>query len=1209
MGVTQTFTAVYSDPNGIPDLSSVRILFNTAVSGVNACYVFYYPAINALYLENNADNATVGPLTPGSASSISNSQCTVAGAGTNASTSGNTITVHFALTFASSFSGSKNVYLASNSSTASSGWVQKGSWTPISAGPPTVVSLSPSSGAGATQTFTAVYSNPNGLADVASARILINTAITGVNACYVYYYPASNALYLENNADNGTVGPLTPGSASSLSNSQCTLAGAGTSVSTSGNTITVRFALTFGSSFSASRNVYLASNSLTATSGWVPMGTWTPVSVGPPSVVSLSPNSGANATQTFTAVYSDPNGAADLSSLRMLFNTAVSGLNACYVSYYPVTNALYLENNADNALLGPLTPGSGSSVSNGQCTLVGGGSSVSTSGNTITVSFALTFAASFSGLKNVYVGSNSPIASSGWVQKGTWTPVSAGVPAVISLVPSSATGTSQTFNAVYSDPNGVADLANVSMLFNTTLTGANACYILYYPASNSIYLENNANTGTVGPLTPGSASSISNSQCTLSGTGTAVSTAGNKMTVTVALTFSGSFSGSQNVYLEANGGNSSSGWRDMTISASDATGVFADVVIYAATPSGIAAAIEAAQLGKRVTLLEPTQHVGGIMSNGLTATDSYGGTAFGGIVAQFLQNTYALYGGQTGSSSYYFAPSGAEQVFNTMLGQQSNITTVLGASLSSVQMTGTTITSLIGSNGIVYMGKEYVDASYTGDLMAAANVSFTVGREAASQYGESVGGVGKPTQLTSVPIDPYVVPGNASSGLIPHVFANTLGAPGTADTAVMAYNYRICVSSDPNNQIPFSAPANYNPEEFELLGRAAASANPPMNITNFFLASAVPDNKFDINNTGVMSTDEIEESFAYATGSASVRQQIEAEQTRYMQAFLYFLETDSRIPQTVQNGVKALGLCKDEFTDNGGWPHQIYVREARRMIGTYVMRQSDLNPNTQIPDSIGVGGFNVDNHYEHVVNINGAVYWENNGATSQGLYPIPYRILTPQASQATNLLVPVTVSASHVAYDSLRVEITYMIMGQAAGAAASLAIDENTAVQTVSYSALSTQLLSDGAVIVTPPAVTSLSPTSGTGASQTFKAVYFDPLGLSDLASVRILVNPAIAGVNSCQAFYYPSNNALYLENDADNGTLGPLTPGSAGSVSNSQCTLSGVGSSVSTSGKNITVNFALTFASSYTGLQNVYLSANSQTMTSGWVREGTWTP
>jgi len=493
------------------------------------------------------------------------------------------------------------------------------------------------------------------------------------------------------------------------------------------------------------------------------------------------------------------------------------------------------------------------------------------------------------------------------------------------------------------------------------------------------------------------------------------------------------------------------------------------VIVYGATPAGIAAAIEAAKLGKQVTLLEPSQHVGGMMSSGLGFSDTYAAAAIGGIARQFFQNVDNYYAGNPSSGGgLYFEPHVAEDVFNSMLAQQSNITVVPGAVLQSVQMMGTAITGLTAGNGNTYQGGEFIDASYTGDLMAAANVSYTVGRESTAQYGEPSAGVSTPTLLGTLPIDPYMTPGDPGSGLIAHVEPDSLGAPGTADTSVMAYNYRLCVTFDKANQVPFPVPPGYDPAEFEILGRLAESASPPMQLSDFVLTNQLPNNKLDLNTHGFFSTNEVGESYGYPNGSAAQRAQIAAEQERYIQALIHFIQTDSRIPQFVRQTVNRIGLCKDEFTDNGAWPRQIYVREARRMLGTYVVTQKDVNQEVAVPDPIGVGGYTLDDHYHHIVNMNGAVYGDRKIGYRPSPYPISYRILTPPASQASNLLVPVDVSASDAAYDSLRIETTYMILGQASGAAASLAIDAQEMVQSVDYGALSTQLQQDGAVL-TPP--------------------------------------------------------------------------------------------------------------------------------------------
>jgi len=488
------------------------------------------------------------------------------------------------------------------------------------------------------------------------------------------------------------------------------------------------------------------------------------------------------------------------------------------------------------------------------------------------------------------------------------------------------------------------------------------------------------------------------------------------------------------------------------------------------------ASIEAAHLGRTVVLLEPGQHVGGMSSSGLGATDLYSMNALGGLVQTFFQTVKSIYtadevplpDGFAAGTDY--APHIAEQAFDQMLGaQSSNITVVFGAGLSSISQTGTVINNVTTTNGVTYAAKEFIDASYEGDLMAAAHVSYTVGREALTQYWEPYAGVEVP-KLMGEAIDPYVTPGDPSSGLIPHVMPDTLGAPGSADQSVMAYNYRLCLSTDPANQIPFTAPAGYSPAEFEVVARLIeAYENKGENISLGTIVTQyqLPQDKIDANATFYVSTDDVGASTGYPNASPSDRQQIAAAHKEYMQGLLYFLMTDPRIPSSIQADVRALGLCKDEFTDNGGWPRQLYIREGRRMIGAYVMTQNDAQLKTSILDPIGLGGyFLFDSHYCNRSARNGTVYMEGTAhPLGNHPYPIPYRILTPQESQATNLLVTVAVSASHVAYDGLRVEVTYMIMGQAAGAAASLAMDENTGVESVNYSQLKAQLLTDGQIL------------------------------------------------------------------------------------------------------------------------------------------------
>jgi hypothetical protein len=447
-----------------------------------------------------------------------------------------------------------------------------------SAGPPVAVSVSPNSGSGASVTFTAVYSDPNGATDLKEALLLINTGPSTVDGCEVYYEPVGNYLYLANNAGTWITPALTPGATGMASNSQCTLNAASTSVSTSGNYLTLTASLTFASAVVGPRNVYLYAieNGGQTTGSWALEGTWTPnASAGPPTIVSVSPATGTGTAATFTAVYSDPNGFGDLSQVQLLVNLTENGADACYVYYEPQTNQLFLRNDAGTAWLTPaLTPGGTGTVGGSQCTLNAASSAVSTAGNQMTLKVGLTFSSTFVNSRNVYLYADGLDGqNSGWVKEGTWTPnPSAGPPAIVSLSPNSGDVISGTFTAVYSDPNGAADLSVAYLLANTSTAAASGCDVYYEPQTNQLYLANNAGTWITPALTPGVAGTASNSQCTLNAGSSSVNTAGNKLTLNVALSFSSTFVGSRNLYMYASGlSGQSSGWvkeGSLTLSAS-----------------------------------------------------------------------------------------------------------------------------------------------------------------------------------------------------------------------------------------------------------------------------------------------------------------------------------------------------------------------------------------------------------------------------------------------------------------------------------------------------------------------------------------------------------------------------------------------------------------------------------------------------------------
>jgi hypothetical protein len=432
-GSTQTFSLAYSDQNttGHKNLTYVRALINPRVIGAQGCYVLYYVPTNKLYLENDADTASLGPLTPGAPGTLANSQCTVNGTGTTVSGSGATLTLNLSLTGSSSFLGTRNIYmLAQDSQGLSSGWQNRGTWTPI--GPdtaPTADSVTPTPASGANQTFSLTYSEHNGkgYADLTYVRALINPRVVVAQSCYVLYYQPANWLYLENDAGTGLLGPLALGTAGMLSNSQCTLIAAGTTVVGSGATLTLNLAVSASSSFLGTRNIYiLAQDSEGSSSGWQNRGAWTPI--GPdtaPTADSVTPTPASGASQTFSLGYSSQNGKGytDLTWVSALFNWEQSGTNGCYVRYYQPANLLYLRNDAGTADLGPLTPGSAGTLSNSQCTVHGPGTTVSGSGNTLLLNLSLSASGGFVGPKIIYMWViDSEGSTSGWQNRGNWVP-------------------------------------------------------------------------------------------------------------------------------------------------------------------------------------------------------------------------------------------------------------------------------------------------------------------------------------------------------------------------------------------------------------------------------------------------------------------------------------------------------------------------------------------------------------------------------------------------------------------------------------------------------------------------------------------------------------------------------------------------------------------------------------------------------------------
>ena len=489
-----------------------------------------------------------------------------------------------------------------------------------------------------------------------------------------------------------------------------------------------------------------------------------------------------------------------------------------------------------------------------------------------------------------------------------------------------------------------------------------------------------------------------------------------------------------------------------------------DVCVYGATAGGVAAAVQAARMGKTVAVAEVGLHWGGLTSGGLGFTDFGNKAAIGGIAREFYQRLGKHYGKP---EAWTFEPGVAEHELRHML-KELKISTYFRQRIASVKKENGRIIEFT-ANKHIFRAKMFIDASYEGDLMAKAGVSYTVGREANSQYGETLNGVRDqtPKHQFIVPVDPYVKPGDPASGLLPFIQPGG-GEPGAGDKSVQAYNYRLCLTQNPANQIPIAPPPDYNPAQYELLGRyfdALAAHGKTPKLGEFIKIDMVTKEKTDVNNNGAFSTDYIGRNYAYPEADYATRERIAKEHENYIRGFLHYLATSPRVPEQVRTNMQSWGLAKDEFKDTGGWPHQMYVREARRMISDYVMTEHNCRGAAKAEDPVGLGAYNMDSHNCQRIVRNGRVENEGDVQVSVKPYPVSYRSLVPKQSECENLLVPVCLSATHIAYGSIRMEPVFMILGQSAATAAAMAINQSIPVQKVDYAQLRPALLAGKQVL------------------------------------------------------------------------------------------------------------------------------------------------
>lgn len=492
-----------------------------------------------------------------------------------------------------------------------------------------------------------------------------------------------------------------------------------------------------------------------------------------------------------------------------------------------------------------------------------------------------------------------------------------------------------------------------------------------------------------------------------------------------------------------------------------------DVCVFGGTPAGVSAAVQAGRMGKNVAFAVFRRHVGGMTSGGLTAVDLGNKASIGGMTLDFLRHLSPSYDKLPGGSTELgFRPSQAESLMLKMLGD-AGAKVYFEYRIESVEKEGSRIRAVKFENGNRIEAKMFVDASYEGDLMARSGVRYTVGREDNSAYRETVNGFQISfTHQFRFPVDPYRTPGDPASGLLAGISADPPAKAGTGDKRVQAYNFRMWLVKAKDG-LPFPKPANYRRDDYALLLRYL-TARPGFPWDFRYTYGPLKLNLADCNNAGPFSTDFVGASYLWPDADYATRERLFQAHVTYQQGLMWFLANDEAVPRRLRDRVREFGLPKNEFTETGGWPHELYVREARRMISDYVMTEHDCSGKVRAADSVGLGSYTMDSHHTARVVVAGAVKAEGDFELLSGRivpYPISYRAIVPRQSECENLFVPVCLSSTHVGYGSIRMEPVYMILGQSAGAAAALAIDAAAPVQKLDYAVLRRRLLADGQLL------------------------------------------------------------------------------------------------------------------------------------------------
>ncbi len=1193
-GSSQAFAFQFSDAAGAADITAVAVSFNSNSSTVGACTVSYVRAQNTLALLTDSGAAPGTTIVPGGGTE-QNSQCTLNGAGSSVSTSGNLLTLTLSLTFQAAFQGAKNIYMQATNPSGTTAWQSEGTWT-VQFGA-SAVSVSPASGSGSSQTFAFQFSDTGGATDLTSVSVLFNTSASTASACSVIYVRAQNTLSLLTDAGATPGTTITPGSGTQQ-NSQCTLNGAGSSVSPSGNVLTLNLALTFQAAFHGAKTVYMQAVNPSGTTGWQLKGAWT-VQFGAVSAVSVSPASGSGSSQTFVFQFSDTSGAADLTSVSDLFNTSASTVSACSVTYVRAQNALSLLTDAGATPGTTITPGSGTQQ-NSQCTLNGAGSSVSTSGNLLALSLSLTFQPAFQGAKNIYMQAANSGGSTAWQSEGTWTVQPASASAV-AVNPSSGSGLSQSFAFQFSDTGGAADLTSVGVLFNSSLSTAGACAVIYNQSQNSLSLLTDAGTSPGTTIGPGSGTQ-QNSQCILSGAGSSVATVGNLLTLTLALTFQAAFQGSKTVYMQAANSAGTSAWQaegSWTVpvgavgaasvspsSGSGSTGTFSfqfsdtagatdltsvSVLFNSSTSSvGACAAAYIPAQNSLVLLTDAGASPGttltlgsGSQQNSQCILYSSGSSAFtsGNVLTLNLAITFQT--AFTGAKNIYMKAANSSGGTSWQAGGTWSIlpAVVLPPGLVSYWgAEGTPNDGVSGYNGTLENGAAYAPGKIGQAFSLNGTNSFV--------HVSGTGTISGPRTYSA-----WVYPHASATGL-PVLEA---GAVGVGDFLTIrgstlfvdhwgypSYVSSLVVTPESWNHIAMT----YDGSTIQFYVNAVAASPISGTLYNYGVSTLnIGGNQIGGSTAGPSFNGLIDEVQWYSRALTASE----------IGSIYGGASMGTGVPAAVSvspaSGSGPSQTFSFQFFDPGG---------ATNLVSTAVL----FNASASV-----VGACSV----TYVRAQNTLVLLTDSGAS-------PGTTITPGSGTQQNSQCILNGAGS-----SVSVSGNVLILNLSLAFQAGLSGAKTIYMQAVNPSG-STGWQSKGSWTVQFTAsVVSVAPASGSGYSQTFGFQFSDTGGAADLTSASILFNTSASTTAACSVTYIRAQNSLALMTDAGTAPATNITPGS-GTQQNSQCSLNGVLSSVSTSGNVLTMNLALTFQMAFSGAKTVYLQVANPSASTGWQSKGSWT-